>query len=74
MEQVEGEIEVVQQRLSELQDLREMRVKEAADAAGALEEAQGKLAKIVQVWGVGCGGRQWSMELGAVCTGSTVVR
>ena len=59
MEQVEGEIEVVQQRLSELQDLREMRVKEAADVAGALEEAQGKLAKIVQVGERGVGLSEW---------------
>jgi hypothetical protein len=56
---VEGEIEVVQQRLSELQDLREMRVKEAADVAGALEEAQGKLAKIVQVGERGIGLSEW---------------
>ena len=56
---MEGEIEVVQQRLSELQDLREMRVKEAADVAGALEEAQGKLAKIVQVGERGVGLSEW---------------
>jgi hypothetical protein len=59
VEQVEGEVEVVQQRLSELQALREMRVKEAADAAGALEEAQGKLAKIVQVGEHVVGLREW---------------
>ena len=49
IQQIDAEIDVVQQRLGELQEMRVLRVKEQQEAAGALEEAQGKLAKFVQV-------------------------
>ncbi|PSC74453.1 MLO 11 [Micractinium conductrix] len=45
--QVEAEIEGVQRRLHELEQVKEARLKEAADVQGALEEAQGKLTKFV---------------------------
>lgn len=46
---MDAEITVVEQRLGELQELRSLRLQEAADAQAALEESQGKLAQLVAV-------------------------
>ncbi len=49
VQEVEVEIGGLQSRLSELESERAVRAKAAADAAAALEESRGKLAKFAQV-------------------------
>lgn len=49
VQEVEVEIGGLQSRLSELESERAVRAKAAADAAAALEESRGRLAKFAQV-------------------------
>ncbi|KAI7837433.1 hypothetical protein COHA_008745 [Chlorella ohadii] len=48
VETVDAELAVVQQRLGELQELRTLRLKEAAEAQDALEQSKAKLVAVVQ--------------------------